>query len=380
MDFYDGNGNKIKISGENGLVVNTDAYENNYNSVFAEKFTATNPDFVYTNCSPSADGLSCSGFCKATFGNEITLNDGKACIRFIYSEDIVIGVFMSATLAFVNTSEKKVGLMSSYMQGSSITQTSANSISFDFEVNKEYELVVERHFWGVTATIKDISGCTEDTYSASMIVGHSNNIVANNLASAGLAVYSGNCIVTGMSFWLPYAGKHIKALILGDSITEGQMSAKTDATCWARRLVFEHFHSNGMTCGVGGSTPSAGLDRFSRLVSMGYAYDYVIVYLCTNDGCTDAQIASKTLAYQGYVNTIKATGAKCIWCMLPEYVGGSSSTSRVNLRNIISSLTDLDALIDFGKVLDTTEQTHPSLEGQTNMFLLADTVLELAGI
>lgn len=383
MEIYDGNGNIIEISEEtsgNNLIVNTDAYENNFANVVAEKFTASNPKFTYNNCSVSNSGLSCSGFCKATYSEGTTLNDGKACISFIYNGDVVIGVFMSATLAFLNTSEKKVGVMSSYMQGSTITQTSSADVNFDFEVGKEYELVVKRNFWSVKSTIKDITGCTESSYSTSAIVGHSNNIVSNNLAPAGLVVGSGNCLVTAFSYWLPFARKHIKAIVLGDSITEGQMSAKTDATCWARRLVFEHFHSNAMTCGVGGSNPSAGINRFNSLVSMGYSFDYVIVYLCTNDGCTSAQIESKKTEYQGYVNTIKATGAKCVWCMLPEYVGGNSSESRANLRTVMSSLSGLEALIDFGRVLDTSEQTHPSLEGQTNMFTLADTSLELVGI
>lgn len=379
MGIYDINGNNL-VNDVGYPVINTVAYKNNFMPVVSEDFTAQNSDFTYTSCSVTSSGLSCTGFCKATYGNEITLNDGKACMEFTYSESVVLGVFTSATLAYVDTANKVVGAITGYLQGSSISTSTTSNIDFDFVVGQKYELVLERNFWDITVTIKDIEGSAENTKTANGIVGHSSHIVSNGLKAVGVAVFSGSCIVTGLSYWLPYAKKHIKALIIGDSITEGQMSAKTDATCWARRLLFEHFYSNGLTCGVGGSNPDAGMNRFNVLTALGYTFDYVISYLCTNDSCTDAQIEAKTQAYQGYVNTINATGAKCIWCMLPAYVEGETSTSRANLRTVISSLTGLEALIDFGEVLATSENTHPSLTGQTNMFLLADTVLELAGI
>lgn len=381
MDIYDGSGNIVVVQGNNYPVINTDAYNNNFSNLFVEKFKTTNTDIDYSDCTPTSNGLSCTGFCKATYKKGTVLNDEKSSITFVYSDDIVIGVFITETLAYLNTETKVLGIAFGYMQNSTLSQSTTPNVEFNFVSGHEYELTVERNFWDVTATIKDISGSAEETVTGKQYIGNSANIVGGNLAPTGMVVFSGSCLVTGMSYWIPFAdGKHLKAFIVGDSLTEGIASATTDETCWSRRLMFEHFHSNAMACGVGGTSPSSGINRFNALTNLGYSFDYVIAYLCTNDTCNNNQIQAKIQSYQGYVDTILATGAKCIWCMLPEYVGGSSSTDRANLRTVMSSLTGLTALIDFGKVLATSENTHPSLTGYTNMFKLADTVLEMNGI
>jgi hypothetical protein len=382
MPIYDVTGKIIETGGGNsdGLIVNTDAYKSNFSNVFAEKFQSSNSDFTFTNCAPGSNGLSCHGFCKATYKKGVILNDGKACMSFRYTEDVVIGLFLTMSLAYVDTQKKVIGLIFNYNQGSTIETSSTQNINFDFISGHEYELVLERNFWDVTATIKDITESVEKSVSSQYYIGNSAVIVNGNLSTVGVAVYSGSTTVGNLSYWLPFYGKHLKVLVLGDSITEGIADAKTSGTCWSRRLLFEHFHSNGVTCGVGATSPSVGIDRFKEMIQMGYMFDYVISYLCTNDTCNDSQIPQKQIAYQGYVDEIKSTGAKCVWCMLPEYISGSPSNSNKNLRTVMSSLTGLEALVDFGLVLDTSEPTHPSVQGQTNMFKLVDATLELSGI
>lgn len=383
MSIYDING-RIVGSEENSYpMIYTDNYADNFDCLISDDFKVANSRLRYTNCTVTNGELPCTSYCRVSIPEGAILNDSRISIKFRYTGDAIIALFFGGVCAYVNTTLKIVNVASGYYQkesaGVDFTSGTQN-IEFDFVQGQEYVFTMERNFWDVTGTIKDITGCTENSKTYKIGLQNYAVIASNNMLPAGFAVHGGSCVVNGLSYWIPFAGKHLKALIIGDSISEGVTSGKTDATCWSRRMIFEHFHGNGMTCCNGGISPIDGVANFTKLVDIGYTFDLVISYLCTNDTCTDAQINAKKQAYQGYVDAINATGAKCIWCMFPEYTEGQTSTSRVNLRTVMQSLTGLEALIDFGEVVDPNDNVHVSLTGQTSMFYLANNMLDLKGI
>lgn len=383
-NLYTSNGTPIEIGGGDGKQVFGGNYENNFRNIFTENFKAVNADFTLTNCSVSANGLSCSAFAKAEYKKGTAIDYSYAIAKFKYSSACVVGLYIGATVAWVDTANLTFNMGSNWNSTSTLpTAAETENITFAFVDGEEYSIALEKKATNVTATIFDAKGVVK--------ISLTHSATTQCLGTCGVVCFNGNCYFTALSYYLPLA-VHSRCLILGDSITEGDVSNPAPTARHAWKLLTDYFHNDCVISGVGYGTTRTAMERFRLLTAMGYTFDYVLMFLGTNDGnmfYTDEDIPKYTGWLEGWIAEIEATGAKVMWGFPPMRSAGYADSQRRVRTGILAVTPPLD-LIRFDLATQNaqgemdsslyTDQTHPNAAGHAKMYDVAKRTLEILGV
>lgn len=376
----DGSNNVLFIptNAGSGDGVNTEAYANNMRCALNEDFTAAKATWTVTNGTLTNNGLSCNGYSLARYNSYASLDYEKSIIRFVYSGDTVIGVFLSANLAWVDTANKTLNFGIGYSQSSTLpTATNTESITFDFVSGREYEISIYRDL-SVSGTVKirDTVEGTEITLSATLGTSRLTNMT-------GCVVISGETVINKFLYYAPLFAK-AKVLIVGDSITYGgAVSDKTKR--WGTMLIEEYLHNNGVMCGIGGDGSGNAYQNAMKLLSMGYSFDYVLIATGTNDS---PPTSSSKSTYESYISGIESYGCEVIWCIPPRVQSSSSEERVAAVRAVLLSIDGLKT-IRFDHATSTNgdydsryfaDGTHTNEAGNQRQYEFAKSALEMYGI
>lgn len=372
-NIYDVNGNVIQLpisSSDSG--VDFVSYENNLEREVNESFTTSNPKFTLLNCSVSNSGLSCTGFSSAKYNYIENLYCERAAIRFKYTSAISLGVFLSTTLAHIDSSGT-LSIYTSYGQSSTLPASAVASESISMTIGHEYLLTLFRKGFDYSkATLRDIESGIETA-----IEGTSTNSLAS--ATLGLSVFSGSVIISQLAYDTPLYPKS-RAIIIGDSITwAGALSSF--ALSYGYKLVTEYFGNNGVISGQGGLAIKGGIQRAEELFNRGYRFDYVIMALGTNvdwdlssNWSYSAQIAKRRETFANFKSLCNSYGAELLWCAPPanpnddlsqslEEAEADTTTTGNPSRTILRKLI-IDVFKDKCIRFDLATMTNGAYDGQ----------------
>jgi len=310
MNFYDINGNIIPISG-GGKSINYSDYEKNLERVIDEDFTTSNSNFTLSNCSVSSSGLTCTGFASAKYKYIENLYGEKIAIRFTYTGTVTLGVYLSSTLAYIDTAGT-LSIYTGYTQGSTLPSSPASTDSVSITSGHEYLLTLfhKGHDYS-RATLRDLISGEETTLTSS----YSNTRDAKAL---GISVFNGTATVSKLMYDAPlFSGA--KLLVVGDSITwGGAVTPYSDS--FASKLVTEYFSNDGTICAYGGDSITGGIKKVTELFERGHKFDYVLMALGTNvdwDRSSNwdyaTQISARRTTFANFDALCESRGATLLW-------------------------------------------------------------------
>lgn len=387
MNLINGYGKPIEIQA--GKNINTEAYENNLRPVFVDDFKADNGNMVFTDgCTITDAGLSCVGYCRLAYNSVAPVDYLKVVSKFVYSEGVKLGLFVSGAICYVDTVAKTIANYVTYQESNALpgTATDTQNIPFNFTVGNEYELTAEKRSYGeYIYTIRDsVSGETVSLTTARTNSGSGKLVF-------GLTVFEGTTIVTKMAYYLPMFG-HAKALIVGDSITAGVGVSEDYTHRWVWKILKDYFHYDGVICGVGGANMSMGIQYATELMNAGYSFDYVICALGTNidnvlEGFgEEVGIETARQNVEKHKATLESYGCKVIW-VVPGVRGDSYATELEYTRKGVIA-ADVDKIRgDYALMTDgafdskyLADGCHPNAAGNQRIYEFAKAELELLGV
>lgn len=403
-NVYKLDGTPIAIGGC-GSAIDFSTYENNLANEINEDFKTANANFTLSNCAVSSNGLVCSGFCTAKHTCVENLYCEKAIIRFVYNSALQIGVFLSSTLAYLDSSGS-LSIYKSYGQSSTLPSSASATVSVTLVSGHEYTLSLYRKgFDYAKATLRDLESGNEVSATASS---------SNSLSSStiGIVVFSGSVTVAQLIYKTPLYNES-KMLIVGDSITWASVlgnQSKVFEDGFAYGIIHECFQNNGIISGQGGLAIKGGIARIKELVERGYKFDYVLVALGTNvdwdlaaNWSYAAQIAKRRETFADFDDYCTEHGATLLWGAPPanpnddlteslEEAEADTTTlgfpSRTILRKLIIDVFG-DRCIRFDLATMTNgaydsqyfaDGLHTNYAGQQRQFEFAKAHLELLGI
>lgn len=353
--------NKL-ISQENRTV-----YQNNISNLkplINEKFEKQNEMLTYTNSTISENKLICLGNTRTYLTNGTAIDLVKNVVKFKYVSASIFGTNIGNVLVTVNTSSKKFALYTGYGESSSIPSTSVaeGDISFDFNVDSTYTIELIKNAMNYTAKLIDMNTMTtiELIYSAQNV----------GLGTPAIVSFSGEVHFTEFKYYVPLYG-YSKVLFLGDSVTEGVGVNDDLDSRWCAQLRDKYFNFDGVIAGVGGNTTTQGLERYKKLISLGYSFEYIIIFFGLNDMRTGGSVEDWKTNITTFRNKVIENGSKPIIC-IPQLLEGGYTTSFEEARDFIIE-NNWDC-IRFDLISNTN--LHPDKAGHDEMYEIATKCLD----
>ncbi len=298
-----------------------------------------------------------NGFYIYKDNSHVPLDYCKNSVEFIYRSGATFGIFLGGTLAYFDG--EYLNVYKDYIQNENIPTTVAFSCPCTLVDGETYMFTLTRKSYNVIATIGDFEAN-----------GYVHNIGSAfnewpNFVQFGHCIFSGSIYIKTAKHYMPYYAKHVKALIVGDSITEGVGLTSSDyEQRYSWQLLRKYFNDDCITCGVGGATIMDGYNRVIKLLDMGYTFDYVIYYLGTNNGIEESEIDTLAQTYQSVVDGIKNRGCKIFCCVMPIATVDKINNSRTALLKV----QGVEDFIRFDNVLPSRGAIHPDASGHLLMF------------
>lgn len=343
MSIYNIHGAEI-VSGNTGQAVDFVVYSNNLKTEIDTNFTSDVSNFTLSGCSASSFGLSFSGFGTAKYDYIENIYYEKAVIKFTYNSAVQLGVFLSGTLVYLD-STGTLALYNGYTQSSTLPSSASDTESAILTIGHEYALSLYRKgFDYAQGVLRDLVSGEEYVVTG----GSSNQLSSKTL---GIVVFSGTVVVSQLIYKTACYG-HSRVLVIGDSITTASilgMESKTFEDSFGYRIVNECFANDGLVSAQGGLGIKGGIQRVQELFARGYRFDFIIVALGTNvdwDKAPNwdyaAQIATRRQTFANFESVCNGYGAVLLWCAPPANPND----------DLTESLTDAET--------DTTTTGYPS--------------------
>ena len=318
MGLINGNNTPISVSGSASSVL-ADYYDN-LKTVFDERFTSANSEFTLTNCSVSANGLSMSSFGSALYNKNTKMVYVQAQTRFVYSGNMVFGLYVNGCFGCINTSAKTLTLYSGY-DGSSTMPTTvvgSESITDDFVSGDEYTITMDcKNPKHMTTTFRNLTTGNEviitSTFNPSRLS-----------KDCGVMIFSGTTTVKQLLFRVPLYN-HAKCLFVGDSTTWNSGVTDFEQDSWAYIVMDDYFYNDGVISARGGDNIPGGIDSVTAMFNQGWTFDFIIMALGTNVSWPLAvnhsyaeQIAAQRTQFANFNTLCSQHGGILLWCAPPS--------------------------------------------------------------
>lgn len=340
----------------------------------------TSTNFKYINCSKS-NKLQCSGNAMAYFDKYLTFDTYNLKSRIIITDTTAkFGLMckhdVKGALYLVNLADNTISLHAQYTGDYTIPTTKASTtLTIPIILNQEYIIEVKKTGWKHTFSITNImTGESDEVTFDNSTQFNSSGYCGKGWGSPGVICISGsvtfkNLIYNVANFDNP------KALIIGDSITEGtNMGANVDIKYRYASLMRDNiYQGQALICGRGGDTSSGVIERLNNLYSIGFSCPIVIVTIGTNEV---NGVASWKTNIDNIVNMVKAQGAIPIIAVPPAR--SSSFGAIQEMRDYILSKNYNTIRFDIATTLDRdgehcdtslfTDGIHPNQSGGLLMY------------
>ena len=340
----------------------------------------TEGDFVYDNCSAS-NKLVCTGQSMAYFNKYLTFDTYNLKSRVIITDTTAkFGLMCKhseyGALYLVNLADGTLTLHCQYTGGYTIpTVKETTNITIPITQGQEYLIEVRKTGWKHTFSITNI------------MTGKSNEVMFDNPVAGGISNYCGMgwgspgviCLSGGITFknliYNVANFKNPKAIIIGDSITQGvNMGADVDIKYRYSSLIRDNIYKGkALVYGRGGDTSSGVMQRLNVLYSLGFSTPITIITIGTNER---SSVSNWKTNIDRIVALVEAHNSIPVICVPPACSSNFSAIQEMRdyilEKNYNTIRFDIATTVNRdGETCDTslfTDGVHPNKEGGIRMY------------
>lgn len=339
-----------------------------------------NSDFVYDNCSAS-NKLICTGQSMAYFNKYLTFDTYNLKSRIIITDTTAKFGLMckhsqKGALYLVNLADGKLTLHYQYTGGYTVPNVREKAnITIPITRGQEYLIEVRKTGWKHTFSITNImTGESNEVMFDNAVPGNSGSYCGKGWGSPGVICLSGQVTFKNLIYNVANF-KNPKAIIIGDSITEGtNMGANTEIRYRYASLIRDNiYNGKALICGRGGDTSSGVIERLNTLYSLGFSAPITIITIGTNER---GSVSNWKTNIDSIVALVEAHNSIPVICVPPACSSSFSAIQEMRdyileknyntIRFDISTTVNRD-----GKTCDTslfTDGVHPNKEGGIRMY------------